>query len=108
MELSGLERLFADGCDMKNRLKKAWVVVLEGTDRYRICFREVKNAFTEEFDIDDTTFICPPTEKQSDGSRMDINEARKLGVEEKGHSFGFFSEEDLITIRDAINRELLR
>lgn len=53
--------------------------------------------------IDESKF--PPTEIVN-GKRLNIDEAKELGLLENHYTFGLFSTDDLIMIRDAINVSL--
>lgn len=95
-----------DGCNMDGKIKKAWVTHNPDIDGFSLCFREVKSDFSKEFELNISNLILPPSEVREDGSRLDINEAKKLGVEEKSHTIGYLSYGDLILLRAAITKAI--
>lgn len=83
-------------------IKRAWLTKLGG-DGYMLSIRE----FNWEWDnqINMSSYELPPVEPVR-GAKLNIEEARELNLSEPHHQIGILLEEDLVAIRDAINKVL--
>ena len=83
-------------------IKKTWLTN-SGRDLYMLSIREY--CTDHEFQLTFHSYDLPPTEL-IDGKRLNIEEARDLELVEPHHQLGLLTEEDLVKLRDAINKVL--
>jgi len=83
-------------------IKRAWLTKL-GRGAYMLSIREF--SVSKDFPLLFDSYEFPPSEEIG-GKKLDIDEARSLKMVEPHHQIGLLTDEDLIKLKEAINKVL--